>query len=37
MKRIRLPTEILVVIILTLFFICLVVYVVGDFMKDVQG
>lgn len=36
MKRLKLSTEILVVIILTLFFMCMVVYVVGDALKGVH-
>lgn len=36
MKRLKLSTEILVAIIITLFSICLVVYVVGDAMKGVH-
>lgn len=36
MKRLKLSTEILVVIILTLFAMCLVVYVIGDAMKGVH-
>lgn len=37
MKRLKLPTELAVIIILTLFSICLIVYVVGDAMKNVHG
>ena len=36
MKRLKLSTEILVVIILTLFSMCLVIYVVGDAVKGVH-
>jgi hypothetical protein len=36
MKRLKLSTEILVVIILTLFSMCLVVYVIGDSVKGVH-
>lgn len=36
MKRLKLSTEILVAIIITLFSICLVIYVVGDAMKGVH-
>ena len=36
MKRLKLSTEILVVIILTLFSMCLVIYVVGDALTGVN-
>lgn len=36
MKRLKLSTEILVAIIITLFSICLVIYVVGDAVKGVH-
>lgn len=36
MKRLKLSTEILMAIILTLFSICLVVYVIGDAMKGIH-
>lgn len=36
MKRLKLSTEILVAIILTLFSICLVVYVIGDAVKGIH-
>lgn len=36
MKRLKLSTEILMAIIITLFSICLVVYVVGDSVKGVH-
>lgn len=36
MKRLKLSTEILVVIIITLFSMCLVVYAIGDALKGVH-
>lgn len=36
MKRLKLSTEILVAIILTLFSMCMIVYVVGDALKGVH-
>ncbi|CQJ12282.1 Uncharacterised protein [Yersinia mollaretii] len=36
MKRLKLSTEILMAIIITLFSICLIVYVVGDAMNGVH-
>ncbi len=36
MKRLKLSTEILVVIILTLFAMCMIVYVIGDAVKGVN-
>ncbi len=35
MKRLKLSTEILVAIILTLFSMCMIIYVIGDAMKGV--
>ncbi len=36
MKRLKLSTEILVAIILTLFSMCMIIYVIGDAMKGVH-
>ncbi|CNH97386.1 Uncharacterised protein [Yersinia intermedia] len=36
MKRLKLSTEILVAIIITLFAMCMIVYVVGDSVKGVH-
>ncbi|CNE38160.1 Uncharacterised protein [Yersinia intermedia] len=36
MKRLKLSTEILMAIIITLFAICMIVYVVGDAVKGVH-
>lgn len=36
MKRLKLSTEILMAIIITLFSMCMIVYVVGDAMKGVH-
>lgn len=36
MKRLKLSTEILMAIIITLFSMCLVIYVVGDAVKGVN-
>lgn len=36
MKRLKLSTEILMAIIITLFAMCMIVYVVGDAMKGVH-
>lgn len=36
MKRLKLSTEILMAIILTLFVMCMIVYVVGDAMKGIH-
>ncbi len=36
MKRLKLSTEIMMAIIITLFAMCMIVYVVGDAMKGVN-
>ncbi len=36
MKRLKLSTEILVVIIITLFAMCMIIYVVGDALNGVH-
>ncbi|CND69665.1 Uncharacterised protein [Yersinia intermedia] len=36
MKRLKLSTDILMAIIITLFAICMIVYVVGDAMKGIH-
>lgn len=36
MKRLKLPAKLAVIIILTLFTMCLIIYVVGDVMRGVD-
>ncbi len=36
MKRLKLTTELAVVIIITLFSMCMIIYVIGDAMKGVH-
>lgn len=36
MKRLKLSTEILMAIILTLFSMCMIIYVIGDALKGVH-